>query len=99
VASAIAGHTDAVAHGVSGLLADDPGQLREALDAVIGDPVLRRRLSRGALARSSELTWEATAHGAMGALADEAHRRGARGPNPPPTRPGLRLAPRRAGDL
>jgi glycosyltransferase involved in cell wall biosynthesis len=79
VATRIAGHADAVEHGVSGLLAGDAGpELVLRLDAVLGDATLRDALSRGALARAATLTWEATAEGTLAALADEAHRHRAR---------------------
>jgi glycosyltransferase involved in cell wall biosynthesis len=71
VATRIAGHADAVAHGVSGLLVDSPAELATALTAVLQDRVLRERLHRGALARAGELTWEATALGTLQALLDE----------------------------
>jgi glycosyltransferase involved in cell wall biosynthesis len=75
VATRIAGHADAVAHGVSGLLAGDAGpELVQRLDAVLGDRGLRDALGRGASARAATFTWEATAEGTLAALADEAHR-------------------------
>ena len=74
VASDIAGHRDAVIDGESGLLVDDLGQLPVALAQVLGDDVLRSRLSRGALARARWFTWDATALRALEALAAEATR-------------------------
>ena len=47
VATDIAGHRDAVVDGESGLLVDDLGQLSVALGRVLGDDVLRSRLSKG----------------------------------------------------
>jgi glycosyltransferase involved in cell wall biosynthesis len=72
VATAIAGHADAVVDGQSGLLVDDVGQLSGALGRVLGDDVLRSRLSKGALARARWFTWDATARRALEALAEEA---------------------------
>ena len=79
VATAIAGHADAVLDGESGLLVDDLGDLPAALGRVLGDEVLRSRLSKGALARARWFTWDATARRALEALAEEAM------PAPPPT--------------
>ncbi len=72
VATAIAGHADAVLDGESGLLVDDLGQLPGALGRVVGDEVLRSRLSKGALTRARWFTWDATARRALEALAEEA---------------------------
>lgn len=75
VATNIAGHADAVLDGGSGLLVDDPDDLGPALARVLGDEVLRSRLSKGALARARWFTWEATARRALEALAAEAIQR------------------------
>ena len=73
VATAIAGHADAVLDGESGLLVDDLSPIwRARSDAVLGDEVLRSRLSKGALARARWFTWDATARRALEALAEEA---------------------------
>jgi glycosyltransferase involved in cell wall biosynthesis len=74
VASDIAGHRDAVVDGESGLLVDDLGQLSVALGRVLGDDVLRSRLSKGALTRARWFSWDATALRALEALAEEATR-------------------------
>jgi glycosyltransferase involved in cell wall biosynthesis len=71
VATAIAGHADAVLDGESGLLVDDVRDLPAALGRVLGDEVLRSRLSKGALARARWFTWGATARRALEALAAE----------------------------
>jgi glycosyltransferase involved in cell wall biosynthesis len=71
VATAIAGHTDAVLHGESGLLVDHPADLADALERVLRDEVLRNRLSRGAVARARWFTWGATARRSLEALAEE----------------------------
>ena len=75
VVTRIAGHIDAVDDEHSGLLADDPRQLVEHLDAVIGDEVFRQRLSKGALAQAARFTWAATARGTLEVLAADAMRR------------------------
>jgi glycosyltransferase involved in cell wall biosynthesis len=72
VATDIAGHRDAVVDGESGLLVDDLGQLPVALGRVLGDDVLRNRLTKGALAQSRWFTWDVTARLALGALAEVA---------------------------
>jgi glycosyltransferase involved in cell wall biosynthesis len=71
VATDIAGHRDAVLDGESGLLVDDVGDLASAIGRVLGDEVLRSRLSKGALARAKWFTWDATARRALEALAGE----------------------------
>ncbi len=77
VATRISGHEDAVVDGSSGLLVDDPSGLAPALEVVVGDQVLRRRLGQGALEHAGRFSWEATARGALAALAAEAlHRPG-----------------------
>jgi glycosyltransferase involved in cell wall biosynthesis len=75
VATAIAGHADAVLDGESGLLVGKPSDLGPALSRILRDDVLRSRLSRGALARARWFTWPATARRALEALALETARR------------------------
>ncbi len=72
VATSIAGHADAVLDDESGLLVDDAAELSVALGRVLGDEVLRNRLSKGALARARWFTWDVTARRALEALAGEA---------------------------
>ena len=72
VATAIAGHADAVLDGESGLLVEGMDELAGALGRVLGDEVLRSRLARGALSRARWFTWDATARRALEALAAEA---------------------------
>jgi len=74
VATAIAGHADAVLHGESGILVDDVSELAGAIGRVLGDDVLRSRLSKGAVTRARWFTWDATARRALEALAEEARR-------------------------
>ncbi len=75
VATRIAGHSDAVAEGVSGLLADDTDELASALDRVLSDDALRGRLSEGARRHAARYTWAATARGTLEVLAAESLRR------------------------
>jgi glycosyltransferase involved in cell wall biosynthesis len=72
VATRIGGHQDAVDDGKSGILVDGADDLVAALDAVLTDEVLRRRLGIGALDHASRLTWDATARGTLAALGSEA---------------------------
>jgi glycosyltransferase involved in cell wall biosynthesis len=78
VATRIAGHEDAVADGISGILADDGAGIAAALDRVIADDALRARLTAGALDHAAAYTWGATAYGTLQVLAAETIRR--RGP-------------------
>jgi glycosyltransferase involved in cell wall biosynthesis len=75
VVSRIAGHADAVADGQSGLLVQGRDETVAALDRVLSDPDLRRRLGEGALAHARRFTWGATARGTLEVLAAEAIRR------------------------
>jgi len=75
VASRISGHQDAVVDGHSGLLFDTLDQMGDSLHSVLTDEVLRKRLAMGAIDFSSQFSWDATARGALAALAAEAMRR------------------------
>jgi glycosyltransferase involved in cell wall biosynthesis len=75
VVSDIAGHRDALTHGVSGLLVDPGDEFVDALVQVLTDTALRESLGRGAVARARSLTWEATAANVLGALVEEAEAR------------------------
>jgi len=72
VATRIGGHEDAVDDGVSGILVDGTEEMVAALDSVLRDELLRRRLGRGALDHAARLTWDATARGTLAALGSEA---------------------------
>jgi len=72
VATRIGGHEDAVDDGKSGILVEGVDDMVAALDAVLVDEVLRRRLGVGALDHASRLTWDATARGTLAALGGEA---------------------------
>lgn len=78
VATRIAGHTDAVRDGISGLLTGSTAEeLGRGLVQVLTDTALRTRLRAGAIERASTLSWESTALGVMRSLAGQAarHRR------------------------
>jgi glycosyltransferase involved in cell wall biosynthesis len=75
VVSDIAGHRDAMTHGVGGLLVDPGDEFADALVQVLTDGALRESLARGAIARARDLTWDATAATVLGALVEEAEAR------------------------
>jgi glycosyltransferase involved in cell wall biosynthesis len=72
VASRISGHEDAVQDGRTGILVDGSDDLVGALDWVLRDEVLRRRLGIGALEHARRFSWDATARGSLAALGMEA---------------------------
>ena len=74
VVTDIAGHRDAVEHGVTGLLCPEPADLGQALVELLSDDERRRRMSDAALERSSRYTWSSTATELMRLLAEEARR-------------------------
>jgi glycosyltransferase involved in cell wall biosynthesis len=78
VATRISGHEDAVVDGVTGLLASGDDALADAMARVLGDDVLRRHLSDGALTRAATLTWSNTATELMRVIAAEVSRHRAR---------------------
>ncbi len=69
------GHVDAVVDGETGIVADGASGLTEGLRRVLTDDGLRARLGSQAAARARRFTWEQTARGILGALADDAERR------------------------
>lgn len=75
VASPITGHVDAIADGITGFLAEPGPAMTARLDELLSDALLRRRMSRAALHRSRQLTWDRTALQAMRLLADQSPRR------------------------
>ena len=91
VATRIGGHEDAVLDGRSGLLVDSTDELASALDAVLRDEVLRKRLGHGALDRAAPAHLGCHGPGLTG-------RPGRRGALPPGLsgRPGVRPATRSA---
>ena len=76
VATRIPGHVDALAEGVSGLLADDVHELAAHLVSVATDDDLRQQLQAGALAHAGQFTWTNTATQILEVLADEALQQG-----------------------
>jgi glycosyltransferase involved in cell wall biosynthesis len=68
VATRIPGHEDAVIEGESGFLVSTLAGLVEAAGSILANPMLRRRLSQGALRRVEDMTWERTASMALEAL-------------------------------
>ncbi len=75
VATRIAGHSDAVVDGETGLLVDDPVSLGASLERILGDDALRERMAKAALEHAARFTWAATATGTLEVLAAEALRR------------------------
>ncbi len=63
VAASVGGLTTVVDHGRSGLLVDshDPRDWAAALRRILSDPILRARLSAGALTQAADFTWDRTA--------------------------------------
>ena len=74
MATRIAGHEDAVIDDESGFLVSTLPELVEATGSILANPMLRRRLSQGALRRVEGMTWERTAFLALEALAAQVTR-------------------------
>lgn len=72
VASPIAGHSDAVEDGVTGFLAEPGGDMEARIDALLSDPLLRRRMQKASRRRAERLTWDRVALDTMRVLADQA---------------------------
>jgi glycosyltransferase involved in cell wall biosynthesis len=81
VASRIAGHSDAVADGHSGLLFDDRAGLVDQLRRIVADGSLRARLGRGAQVLASHRSWDGAALATLQVLADERLARGRGSPS------------------
>ncbi|MFI5045843.1 MAG: glycosyltransferase family 4 protein [Acidimicrobiia bacterium] len=58
VATRIPGHTDAVADGVTGILADDVAGLTSAFAQLLGDAALRARFGAAAAEHAHRFTWD-----------------------------------------
>jgi glycosyltransferase involved in cell wall biosynthesis len=69
VVSPIAGHCDAVEHGVSGFLAAPGREMESRLDYLLSDPMVRRRMQKAARRRADRLTWDRAALDTMRVLA------------------------------
>jgi glycosyltransferase involved in cell wall biosynthesis len=74
VVSPIAGHIDAIQEGVSGFLAEPGPAIEDALHTILSNQIVRRRLERGALQHSRQLTWDLTALQTLQVLAGDAVR-------------------------
>lgn len=72
VATRIAGHLDATVDGEAGILGDTDDELVAGLVEVLTDSDRRERMSKAAIDRASELTWEAAAVATFRVLADTA---------------------------
>lgn len=66
------GLTDSVVDGVTGVLVDDHAGLVDALERLLGDPVLREELGAKAAARSREFSWQQSAE-AMRSVCESVH--------------------------
>jgi glycosyltransferase involved in cell wall biosynthesis len=75
VATRITGHDDAVVEGESGFLVEGVEEFAAAADAIIADPMLRRRLAQGAVRHAARFNWDATATATFEILAREVSRR------------------------
>ncbi|HEX3539680.1 MAG TPA: glycosyltransferase family 4 protein [Acidimicrobiales bacterium] len=75
IASPIDGHLDAIHDGESGLLAEPGAAMEAALNQVLTNRVVRRRLQVGARNRARELTWDQTALGTLQVLTADRTRR------------------------
>jgi glycosyltransferase involved in cell wall biosynthesis len=69
VATRIPGHEDAIIDDESGFLVSTVPELIDAIGSILANPMLRRRLSQGALRRVEGMTWERAAFLALEALA------------------------------
>jgi glycosyltransferase involved in cell wall biosynthesis len=74
VATRIPGHIDAVVDGVGGILVDSSDEFVSAVERVLVDHDLRRRLRDGALRRAADLTWDRTAYDTLKVLAATTNR-------------------------
>ncbi len=75
VVSPIAGHIDAVQDGISGFLAEPGPDMEAAVHTILSNQTVRRRLERGAVSKSRQLTWDRTALETLKVLAADATRR------------------------
>ncbi|HLK45106.1 MAG TPA: glycosyltransferase, partial [Acidimicrobiales bacterium] len=82
VATDIAGHRDAVADGVSGLLAAGDDALGPAIARVLADDALRRTLGTGALRHAERFRWPRTAAALLALLDRSGSLRASRGAAP-----------------
>jgi glycosyltransferase involved in cell wall biosynthesis/O-antigen/teichoic acid export membrane protein len=71
VAIAEGGLRESIVHEQTGLLAERPDQLGDAIARVVADDELRARLGERARVRASEFDWDHTAHASLAALEAE----------------------------
>jgi glycosyltransferase involved in cell wall biosynthesis len=71
VATRIPGHEDAIIDDQSGFLVSTLPEMIDAIGSILANPMLRRRLSQGALRRVEGMTWERAAFLALEALASQ----------------------------
>jgi glycosyltransferase involved in cell wall biosynthesis len=69
VATNVAGHSDAIVDGVTGVLANGGDELSRALDLVLRDDVRRARLGAAARQQAERYTWAGAARGTLEVLA------------------------------
>ena len=74
VATRIPGHEDAIIDDESGFLVSTLPELVDAIGSILDNPMLRRRLSQGALRRIEGMTWERAAFLTLEALASQVTR-------------------------
>ena len=74
VATRIPGHQDAIIDDESGFLVSTLPELIDATGSILANPMLRRRLSQGALRRVEGMTWERAAFLTLEALASQVTR-------------------------
>ena len=74
VATRIPGHQDAIIDDESGFLVSTLPELVDATGSILANPMLRRRLSQGALRRVEGMTWERAAFLTLEALASQVTR-------------------------
>jgi glycosyltransferase involved in cell wall biosynthesis len=88
IASRIDGHLDAIADGESGVLAEPGPEMEMALDMVLTNQIVRRRLQVGARERARSLTWDQTSFSTLQVLASDARSRPAPPKRSSPVPPG-----------
>ncbi|HEU0018903.1 MAG TPA: glycosyltransferase [Thermoleophilaceae bacterium] len=71
VAIAEGGLRESIVHEQTGLLAEQPEQLGDAIARIVGDDELRARLGERARARADEFSWDRTAGASLAALEAE----------------------------
>jgi glycosyltransferase involved in cell wall biosynthesis len=70
IAFAVPGLREAIVDGVSGLLVPQDEDLAVAIERVLTDAALRKKLTEGAVARAQEFSWDASAAQMLSYLSD-----------------------------